>query len=182
MIRKPSNLIQKESMEGDAALHRYRSSLERTRGHSLWIFWAKESSQQYILMNLMHTKISFISLTRRSVIVTHFLRKYAVSLEASIWQEQKEVMTRAEERKWKREQWHYLRFRAAWEVGAGRRRCIVIDAPCINTGIYSCRDSVWKKKTAQTTTGDNYVALNKNKRRWMGLKRQKVESYKAFKL
>lgn len=35
-------------------------------------------------MNLMQPKISFISLTRWSVTVTHFLRKYAVSLDASI--------------------------------------------------------------------------------------------------
>lgn len=135
-------------------------------------------------MNFMHTKISFISLTRRSVIVTHFLRKYAVSLDASIWREQKEVMTRAEERKWKRAQWHYLRFRCVWEVGAGRRLCIVIDAPCINTRIYSCRDGVrvcvcWKKNP------DNYWwqlgSLENNNERWMSLKHQKVESNKAFK-
>lgn len=53
-------------------------------GHSLWMFCAKASSQQYILMNFMQLKISFISLTRRSVTATHFLRKYAVSLDASI--------------------------------------------------------------------------------------------------
>ena len=48
------------------------------------MFCAKASSQQYILMNFMQPKISFISLTRRSVTDTHFLRKYAVSLDASI--------------------------------------------------------------------------------------------------
>ena len=52
--------------------------------HSLWTFWEKASSQQYILMNLIQPRISFMSLTRWSVTTTHFLRKYAVRREASI--------------------------------------------------------------------------------------------------
>lgn len=155
---------------------RLSRSQESTRQDSLWIFWAKESSQQYILMNFMHTKISFISLTRRSVTVTHFLRKYAVSLDASIWREQKEAMTRAEERKWKRAQWHYLSFRAVWE-GRGGPEGRVIDAPCIATRIYGCRDRACWERPGQSwqLTDENYEALKKTKKRVNGSQTSKTE-------
>lgn len=65
----------------------------------------------------MHPKISFINLTRRSVTSTHFLRKYAVSLDASIWIGRGEAMTRevsGSGRKWKQARSHYRSFRPVW--------------------------------------------------------------------
>lgn len=57
----------------------------------------------------------------------------------------------------------------------------VIDAPCIATRIYGCRDRVCWERPGQSwqLTDENYEALKKTKKWWMGLKHLKPKSKKA---